>query len=99
MLRIGKKYKLNHLLNEAITRLQSEFPSTLEEWEVMSPEYTHVVFQKGILFDIVNLATECGVRSIFPAAYYLCVQDLVSQFTHPKPVGRRPLILGPSVVR
>lgn len=76
MLRIGKKYKLNHLHDEAITRLQSEFPSTLENWEVMSPEYTHIVLQKGILFDIVNLATECGVWSIFPAAYYLCVQDL-----------------------
>jgi hypothetical protein len=98
MLRIGKKYKLNHLHDEAIVRLQSEFPSTLKEWEGLSPEYTHIVFQKGILFDIVNLATDCGVQSIFPAAYYLCVQDLVSQFTHPKPIGRIPLILGASVV-
>lgn len=94
---MGKKYEFEHLRDEALIRLTSEFPSTLQQWEVMPPEYTHIVFQKGILFDIINLATECGVRSIFPAAYYLCVQDLVSQYSHPRR-SVVDIILGPSVV-
>ena len=77
MLRLGTKYDFNHLRTEALYRLRAEFPSTLQEWEFLPSEYTHMQNQGGILFDIVNLALEQGLFSILPVAYYLCIQDIV----------------------
>jgi len=42
-------------------------------------DYTQILTQKGILFDIINLALEQGIVSILPSAYYLCTDDIVSQ--------------------
>lgn len=77
MIRMGRKYELEQLRNEALVRLTSEFPIKMEAWESLPPVYTHLVERDGLLFDIVNLALENDIRSILPSAYYLCVQDLV----------------------
>ncbi|CAA7266032.1 unnamed protein product [Cyclocybe aegerita] len=78
MLRLGNKYEFIQLREDALFRLRSEFPSTLKEWQVLPSDYTHMVTQGGILYDIINLALEEGLFSILPAAYYLCIQDIVS---------------------
>ncbi len=79
MLRLGSKYDFVQLREEALLRLRFEFPSTLQEWDRLPSEYTHILEQKGILFDIINLALEQGIVSILPPAYYLCIEDIVSQ--------------------
>jgi hypothetical protein len=75
MLRLGSKYEFQHLREEALVRLRAEFPTTLGDWDRLPSDFTHIQEQKGILFDIVNLALEQGLLSILPAAYYLCIQD------------------------
>ncbi|KAF8989031.1 hypothetical protein BDQ17DRAFT_1393350 [Cyathus striatus] len=76
MLRLGRKYDFEHLRDEALIRLTSEFPTTLNEWESLAEEFTHIKYQRGILFDVINLAREMSVNSVLPAAYYLCIQDI-----------------------
>lgn len=77
MLRLGKKYEIDYLRDEALTRLTSEFPRTLKEMQLLPPEYSYIKHQKGILYDIINLARETAVYSILPVAFYLCLQDIV----------------------
>jgi len=84
MLRLGKKYEFDHLRDEALLRLTSEFPTKLEEWDALPNRFTHIVNRKGLLFDIISLAIECGVQSILPAAYFLAVPDVVSRPRRPK---------------
>ncbi|EAU80884.1 hypothetical protein CC1G_03060 [Coprinopsis cinerea okayama7 len=76
LLRLGRKYHFPSLYAEALRRLQSEFPASLEEWEKLPQTYTYIVEEEGLLFDIVNLALEMEVHEVLPSAYYLCVQDL-----------------------
>ena len=73
MLRLGSKYEFNHLREDALFRLRAEFPTTLETWDELPPEYTYILEQDGILFDIINLAIEQGLWSILPSAYYVCI--------------------------
>ncbi|TFK38969.1 hypothetical protein BDQ12DRAFT_735184 [Crucibulum laeve] len=84
MLRLGLKYQFDHLRDEAVARLTSEFPNNLEAWELLPSEYTHIKAQKGILFDIINLALQFSIRSILPVAYYLCLDDIETLFSGEK---------------
>ena len=94
MLRLGKKYEMKHLEQEAIERLQVDFPASLKEWD------GHFEKDKGsrsfrlldyedhgyedtfdpILTDVINLCHEFNLKAILPAAYasYLCKYSLVS---------------------
>jgi hypothetical protein len=78
MIRMGRKYEIDYLREEALVRLTTEFPTTLTEWDKLPHFYTQIVHQNGILFDIINLALQNDIKSILPAAYYLCIQELVS---------------------
>lgn len=92
MLRLGKKYEFDHLRDEALLRLTSEFPTTLEEWDALPDHFTHIVDRKGLLFDIISLAIECRVQSILPAAYVLAVNDVVSRPRSPEMFDRLNLL-------
>ncbi|KAJ3516380.1 hypothetical protein NMY22_g14221 [Coprinellus aureogranulatus] len=76
MIRMGRKYEIDYLRDEALVRLTMEFPTTLAEWDKLPHYYTQIVHQNGILFDIINLAQQSDIKSILPAAYYLCIQEL-----------------------
>jgi hypothetical protein len=87
MIRLGRKYDIDHLRDEALLRLTVEFPTTLSEWENLAPNYTQIIHEEendGLLYDIVNLAHQNDIKSILPAAYYLCLQEIVSlvPFSH-----------------
>ena len=57
MLRLGSKYDFQHLRNEALFRLRSEFPTTLEDWdELPAGDFTLIAERPGVLADVTNLA-------------------------------------------
>lgn len=78
LLRLGKKYEFEHLRDVALLRLTSEFPTKLEEWDALTDRFTHIVDRKGLLFDVISLAIECGVQSILPTAYLLAADNVFS---------------------
>ena len=73
MLRLGKKYDMEHFLKEAVARLQYEFPRNLSDWDSISEQPFSKIAQSGdaVLLDIITLAREAGLQSILPLAYYL----------------------------
>lgn len=99
MLRLGKKYEFDHLRDVALLRLTSEFPTQLEEWDALPDHFTHIVDRKGLLFDIIGLAIECGVQSILPAAYSLAAHDVVCRPRCPEVFDHLNLLAVPPIIR
>lgn len=76
VLRLSSKYAVDNLANHCLSRLESEWPSTLVSWNdrerlvvncdgVYSPRdiYTHPIL-------VINLCLELGFTSFLPAAFY-----------------------------
>lgn len=78
-MRLGRKYKIHHLRDEAINRLRSEFPSSLEEWLLAGESFTHLIPDRSIHFDIINLARENDLPYLLPAAFISCHITLTYQ--------------------
>ncbi|EIW79937.1 hypothetical protein CONPUDRAFT_138082 [Coniophora puteana RWD-64-598 SS2] len=78
-LRLGKKYDIPHLFQEAKSRMVADFPSSFtafhsgltENWKVTSP--WEVTLSKDIIFAMINLAREMDFHVVLPAAYYMCL--------------------------
>ena len=72
MLRLGKKYDMEHFLKEAAARLKYEFPSNLSDWDAISGQPFSKIVQCGdlVTLDIIILAREAGLASILPLACY-----------------------------
>jgi hypothetical protein len=73
-LRLGRKYEIVQLHTEAVTRLEYEFPSSLEKCQVMV-DFT-MIDDTGCLpslvFEVIQLAHENDLQHLLPWAYYLC---------------------------
>ncbi|KAJ3528880.1 hypothetical protein NMY22_g9225 [Coprinellus aureogranulatus] len=79
MMRLGKKYEIDHLREQALARLKREFPCTLAEYnELDTRDWTHFLFPYDETYDtghkmklsMVNLAHECNLNTILPALYF-----------------------------
>jgi len=75
-LRLGRKYGIDHLREEALARLLADFPSTLRGYDdcqgIGWPRAIEMDLEKGAHITVVNLARENDVRSILPFALYFC---------------------------
>ncbi|KAJ3528882.1 hypothetical protein NMY22_g9227 [Coprinellus aureogranulatus] len=79
MIRLGRKYEINHLKEEGLRRLKRQFPVTLDDYDVLDPfAYSHVSFKDSPedastehekVFAFINIAHECGIQSILPTLY------------------------------
>jgi len=85
MLRLGRKYVITCLENEALRCLHHDFPTTLEEWDSSEDrQITDGDNKVPTVLIVISIAHEFGLSTILPAAYakYLEYQFLV----------RRPVI-------
>jgi len=91
MLRLGKKYDMEHFFDEAVARLQYEFPRNLSDWDKISGQSSSKIVESGdvAMLDIIILAREAGLQSVLPLACYLffikddpMVRDLVMDTLH-----------------
>ncbi|KAJ7471093.1 hypothetical protein FB451DRAFT_1037418 [Mycena latifolia] len=80
MLRLGKKYGIDELYEDAISRLEHDFPSTLQEYRELHgqtvggvPVQTHIAPYPALGFEVVNLARAYGLNHILPTAFYICL--------------------------
>ena len=79
MMRIGKKYQLNNIFEEAMTRLKDQFPPTLASND--STDFISTQFHEWMdeyFEDIICIGEEMALWSILPAAYYLEVSSYPS---------------------
>lgn len=70
-LRLGRKYEIEHLWVEAMTRLTHDYPSTLEHLD-RAVNVDLIESYPGKSTDIVQLALDHNIPSILPAALVFC---------------------------
>jgi len=75
MLRLGTKYQIPIIRQEAIRCLELSFPSTLEKMDAVPAsdlddrEFSSIKIEDEEFMDLVTLARECNVPSILPAVF------------------------------
>jgi len=79
MLRLGTKYQIHNLRQEAVRCLELSFPSTRANMDALyiiesgRYDFGPVKMKDKELMDLITLARECNVLSILPAAFYRCL--------------------------
>lgn len=69
MVRLGRKYELSTLYEEAMRQLQIDFPSDLAAWrKACLNKDRNFMSKKKNLIDIINLAVEQNLQSLLPTA-------------------------------
>ncbi|KDQ59530.1 hypothetical protein JAAARDRAFT_33106 [Jaapia argillacea MUCL 33604] len=71
-LRLGKKYDIPFLWNEASRRLRAELPASLPEFDGIPEGWVHVDLLETPWGDTINLARETGLISILPCVFLFC---------------------------
>lgn len=87
-LRLGRKYGIDHLQAEALTRLSIDYPCTLQGYDECIKGHKTIDLEGNTHFAIVDLARENDIPSILPMAFYLCCEeaqgiDPKSRIVHP----------------
>ncbi|KDR77425.1 hypothetical protein GALMADRAFT_138537 [Galerina marginata CBS 339.88] len=68
MLRLGRKYRFQYLRAEAVHCLETEFPATLDDWDIRTP-FKYIKEEDTTLFAALYLAHEHSIKSILPSIY------------------------------
>ncbi|KAJ7108756.1 hypothetical protein C8R44DRAFT_714111 [Mycena epipterygia] len=74
LLRLGRKYDIPEVKQDALSRIHYEFPSDLETWTAIGDGDTKIECHVGIYVDLLNLAYECGIYSSIPTLALTCLQ-------------------------
>ncbi|KAJ7719903.1 hypothetical protein B0H16DRAFT_1336413 [Mycena metata] len=94
MLRLSKKYDFALFREGCVRRLKQEFPSTLQEFDVVSGGWTFINVDAGrnedSFFSLISVAREIDLSSVLPALYYTILGNMGSK-RMPK-VGAIPYI-------
>jgi len=82
MLRLGGKYLIDHLENEAMSRLHNDYPTSLDDWESLCDDSRQIEDSQAEITtttEIISIAHEFRIFTILPAAYaqYLELRTLV----------------------
>lgn len=94
MIRIGRKYEIQHLLKEGIARLQAEFPATLDAHDNIADtiSWNGIIDNdevgSDVLFGIANFCTtHSDMKELLPllplAYYWVNCRNLVSRLLQP----------------
>jgi len=71
-LRLGKKFKIQHLRKEALDILKKEFPiCQLEFLASTHPTARDELLSSGAYFQLTSLLHEGGIQTILPVVYLL----------------------------
>ncbi|KAJ7237040.1 hypothetical protein B0H12DRAFT_1075697 [Mycena haematopus] len=75
-IRLGRKYNFKDLVESAITRIMSEAPTTLEEWDTLKDRIGFRSFEDfdGMELDLITLASENSLLPALPCLYYRAVE-------------------------
>ncbi|KAJ7183258.1 hypothetical protein C8R46DRAFT_883890 [Mycena filopes] len=76
MLRLGRKYEIAILEDDAIARMHTEFPTTVHEWElrIIKKGLGTIHEYPGVYVDLLNLAYDEGVFTCIPMLAVKCVE-------------------------
>jgi len=74
-LRLGKKYEIRTLFNEACVRLKECYPSKLPSSPLGRMQRHRLAGRDPLDFQLLNIAHEVGITTLLPVARYVCSQS------------------------
>jgi len=79
LVRLGRKYDFENLLNAAVERLTFEYPSSFEEYRALCGNqdihsFSRILDSPGLHFDVITVARENNLFSILPCAYFRAIR-------------------------
>mgnify|MGYP001157852887 CR=1 FL=1 len=74
ILRLGRKYQIASLRDQAYASLKKEIPVSLDD--VSRAPRREIDFH--FLAELINLALECDIQTVLPVAYFVTANNLVS---------------------
>lgn len=69
LLRLGKKYRFEAILDEVMQRLRHIIPTTLEAWTGFPKQFRHSMNQ---LYELTQAVLEAGHETLLPTLFFLC---------------------------
>ncbi|KAJ7196475.1 hypothetical protein GGX14DRAFT_672490 [Mycena pura] len=73
MVRLGRKYEMAAVKNNATWRIHYEFPNTFNSWVQVRNGLTKIELQPGRILDLLNLVYEYEIRSSVPTLAFECL--------------------------
>ncbi|KAJ7665932.1 hypothetical protein DFH06DRAFT_1385682 [Mycena polygramma] len=73
MLRLGRKYEITTAKEDAVQRIEYEYPASLDAWDKVATNFTKIRSRSGCQVDLLRLAVERGIFSSIPALAYCCL--------------------------
>jgi len=85
-LRLGKKYEIRTLFNEACVRLKECYPSKLPSFPLWRVQYRRLAGRDPLDFQLLNIAHEVGITTLLPVARYVCsrsatIEEIIDGYT------------------
>ena len=81
MLRLGNKYGITHLEEEALFRLHHDYPQDLMTWDALLNEVVQPFIESNDVEDVtwvIDTAHEFHLNTILPAAYSTLIKRIQS---------------------
>ncbi|KAJ7716512.1 hypothetical protein B0H16DRAFT_1388833 [Mycena metata] len=75
VVRLGRKYEFEQLLEAAVDRLTFEYPKDLRQYDEVRRSLTRILPYPGIHYDVITLARENNLLSVLPSAYYRALES------------------------
>ncbi|KAK6992709.1 hypothetical protein R3P38DRAFT_3289102 [Favolaschia claudopus] len=77
MLRLGRKYEMKTVKQNAVARIRYEYPTRLDSWERVETHTTKILLPEGDgHLNVFKLAYECDVLPSLPILAFLCVNNI-----------------------
>ncbi|KAF6759142.1 hypothetical protein DFP72DRAFT_149159 [Ephemerocybe angulata] len=85
LIRIGRKYEIDHLRREGMTRMEHELSSELDD---VDPDryWSEVAYEDGVLYRMTNFAYECDLKHLLPAAFFWSANEALDIIALGQPV-------------
>lgn len=81
LIRMGHKYSIPKIMNDALSRLKKYYPITLSAWDEVATRKGYVVAEPTDAFEVVRLARLTEIPSLLPSALFTCCEEMCALST------------------
>ncbi|KAM5541917.1 hypothetical protein V8D89_004227 [Ganoderma adspersum] len=77
LIRMGHKYSIPKIMNDALSRLKKYYPTTLSAWDEIDTREGYVATESAVhAFEVVRLARLTETPSLLPSAFFACCEKM-----------------------
>ncbi|KAI1787710.1 hypothetical protein LXA43DRAFT_1028036 [Ganoderma leucocontextum] len=78
LIRMGHKYTIPKIMNDALSRLKKYYPISFSAWDDVATREGYVTTEPIDAFEVVRLARLTETPSLLPSAFFTCCENMCS---------------------